>query len=62
MEQTSISITDFEKSLDETEIYLAQIKNNTLLNFKQISFDNTYSYNPKIIVDNNDNIHITWKE
>ena len=56
------SSSNWEASLDQTEVFYAQIKDNTLVTLKQVSYDNTYSYNPDIQVDDQNNAYIIWKQ
>jgi len=47
---------------DGTEVYYAKIKNNSVEQLSQVSNDTTFSSRWKIQVDENNNIHIIWKE
>jgi hypothetical protein len=56
------SSSNWEASLDQTEIFYAQVKDNSLIALKQVSYDNTYSYNPDMQVDDQNNAYIIWKQ
>ncbi|MBA7511255.1 hypothetical protein ES705_03246 [subsurface metagenome] len=46
------------------EIYYTKLDNNgnTLVDDTRLTNDSQYSYNPKIALDSNNNIHITWQD